>query len=197
VKIFGSIGRIGSGKDEVIKYLSSKCDLPVISVGDMVRKMAADKGLPLTRRSLHDMSATLFHKHGKYYFMSLVFNTIQHNQWERAGVTGIRTPDDVRFWRRRLGDDFVLFHVYVDDPRVRYERVRQRKSERDPQDYSHFMEQDKEEESLFHISEATDMADYRLDNSGNREDLHRQIDKMIEEECIDLGQAKSEGTDHG
>jgi dephospho-CoA kinase len=44
MNIFGSIGRTGSGKDEVVKYLSSKYGLPVISVGDIVREMAAHGG---------------------------------------------------------------------------------------------------------------------------------------------------------
>jgi dephospho-CoA kinase len=179
MKIFGSIGRIGSGKDEVTKYLSNKYDLLVISVGDIVREKAAEEGLALTRENLHRVSAERMRKYGKDYFMCLVLKRIRENKRDQAGITGIRTPDDVRFLKQYVGKDFVLFHVLVADPHVRYERIRERRSERDPETYDDFLEQDKTEEAMFHIEEASAMADYSLDNSRTLEDLHRQIDEII------------------
>jgi dephospho-CoA kinase len=179
MKIFGSIGRIGSGKDEVIKYLSNKYNIHMLSVGDIVREMAANKGLPLTREHLHSISSERIEKYGKEYFMGLVLKRIRENQWEKAGVTGIRTPDDVRFLKNHVGNDFVLFYVHIDDPHTRYQRINQRKSERDPQTYNEFLKQDYEEERMFHIDEASSMADYSLDNSKSLESLHRQVDEVI------------------
>jgi dephospho-CoA kinase len=196
MKIFGSIGRIGSGKDEVIKYLSKECGLPMISVGDIVRQIATDEGLPPSRDNLHHISSQLFREHGKTYFMNLVLQRVMDKGWEKAGVTGIRTPDDVRHLKHRLDGDLVLFHVYVDDPRLRYERVTQRKSARDPEDYQSFIAQDTEEETMFHIDEASAMADYSLDNSGTREDLHREIDEIVSEECPALESSRSKGANH-
>jgi dephospho-CoA kinase len=195
--IFGSIGRIGSGKDEVIKYLNSKYNIHIMSVGDIVREMAADKGLPLTRENLHTISSERIKKYGKEYFMDLVLKRIRENQWEKVGVTGIRTPDDVRFLKNQARDDVVLFHIYINDPHTRYERISQRKSERDPQTYDEFLTQDCEEEKMFHISEASVMADYALDNSGSLEDLHQQIDEIMDKDRMRLETIKIKGDDDG
>ena len=178
MRIFGSIGRIGSGKDEVIKYLNRKYGLPIVSVGDIVREIAAEQGLPLTRESLHRISSEALGKYGKDYFMGLVLKRIRDHRWEQAGVTGIRTPDDVRFLKKHIGRDLVLFHVFVAEPDIRYERISQRRSERDPQSYHDFLRQDRAEEKMFNIEEASSMADYSLDNSGTLADLHRQIDEI-------------------
>jgi dephospho-CoA kinase len=196
MKIFGSIGRIGSGKDEVIKYFGRQCGLPVISVGDMVRQMASDQGLPLTRENLHEVSSKIFRDKGKDYFMSLALDKMKENGWEEAGITGIRTPEDVRFLKDKLDRDFVLFHVYVGDPRTRYRRLRGRRSERDPHDYDAFEAQDADEEAMFHVEDASAMADYSLDNHRTREDLHRQIDKIVQEECLGLDLVRNKEADH-
>jgi len=181
MKVFGSIGRIGSGKDAVVKYLSKRYGLPVVSVGDMVRERAAEEGLSPTRKELHRLSSRMIREHGKEYFMALVLKRIEDRGWEKAGITGIRTPEDVRFLRSRLGDGLVLFHVYVGDDHTRFERMRRRNSPRDPQTYEDFLEEDREEEAMFRIEGASAMADYSLDNSGSLEDLHGQVDAIVED----------------
>ena len=88
MRIFGSIGRIGSGKDEVIKYLNRKYGLPIVSVGDIVREIAAEQGLPLTRESLHRISSEALGKYGKDYFMGLVLKRIRDHRWEKLASPG-------------------------------------------------------------------------------------------------------------
>jgi dephospho-CoA kinase len=56
MKILGAIGRIGSGKDAVVDYPSDKYNLPTVSVGDMVREMAKEKGLSPTRENLEQIA---------------------------------------------------------------------------------------------------------------------------------------------
>lgn len=192
MKIFGSIGRIGSGKDEVVKYLNSKYGIPVISIGDLVREMTAKEGLALTRENLHHTSQKCMQKYGKDYFMNLVLRRIQEKLWKRVGVTGIRTPNDIRFLKNQLGDNFVLFHIYIDDPQIRYERIKRRKKERDPQNYQDFLKQDRQEEAIFHISEAASMANFSLDNNGSLKNLYWQIDKILENQTKGLETSKNE-----
>ena len=67
MKIFGAIGRIGSGKDAVVDYLRNKYDLPSVSVGDMVRDMAKEKGLSFTRENLEQIASEAIRKHGKEF----------------------------------------------------------------------------------------------------------------------------------
>jgi len=179
MKIFGAIGRIGSGKDAVVDYLSEKYNLPSVSVGDIVRKMAEEKGLSLSRENLEQIASESIRKHGKEFFMKRVIEHIREKGWNRAGVTGIRTPDNVRYLKQEMGENFILFHVYIDDPHIRYKRLTRRGREGDPQSYHDFLEQDHNEEETFHIKQAAAMADYSLDNSGTLKDLHSQIDEIM------------------
>ena len=79
-----------------------------------------------------------------------------------------------------MGDNFILFHVSVEDPHIRYKRLTLRNRKGDPKSYDEFLEQDRREEKMFHMKKASSMADYSLDNSGTREDLHRQIDAIMQ-----------------
>ena len=52
MKVIGVIGQNGSGKDEVLKYLREKHNVPFLSTGDMVREIAAKEGKEPTRENL-------------------------------------------------------------------------------------------------------------------------------------------------
>ena len=179
MRVFGAIGLNGSGKDEVIKYLNKRYGIPFVSLGDMVRQIAAQKGIPPTRGNLHSISGEYIQQFGKDYFMKLVIKQIEENRWEKAGVTGIRTPEDVQVLRDYYENCFVLFHVYVSDPYIRYERTRMRGEQRDPKTYQEFLEQDMKEEELFRVREAVRLADFSLNNEGSRDDLHHKLDAII------------------
>jgi len=180
MKIFGAIGLNGSGKDEVVKYLQREYNVSFVSVGDIVREIAREKGVSPTRENLHKISEERIRKFGKEHFMSLIVEGIEKNGWRTAGITGIRTPEDVHYLKNRFNGDFVLLHVFVGDASIRYERTHKRAKARDPQTYHAFLEQDREEEKMFNIDKASSMADYFLDNSKSLENLHRQIDDIIE-----------------
>lgn len=180
MQIFGAVGRIGSGKDAAVEYLGDKYNLPSISVGDMVREMAKDKGISLARENLAQLASESIQKHGNEFFIKRVIARIREKGWRRAGVTGIRTPAEIRYLKHEIGENFVLFHVYIENPETRYKRLARRGREGDPQSYADFLEQDRKEEEKFHIEQAASLADYSLDNSGTLEDLHLQIDEIVQ-----------------
>jgi dephospho-CoA kinase len=77
-------------------------------------------------------------------------------------------------------NDFILIHVYITDPEVRYQRMQKRGSQRDNMTYIDFLKQDRVSEDLFRIHETIKMADFSISNDGTLEDMHRQIDKMVQ-----------------
>jgi len=121
MKVIGVVGHNGSGKDEVVKYLHSRRGVPFLSSGDIVREIASKEGLEPTRANLQEISDRYFRKFGKGYFIKLVADQIHKNGWEVAGISGIRSLDDVVVSRDAFGDGFTLINVYVSDPRTRYE----------------------------------------------------------------------------
>ncbi len=179
MKIIGVIGLNGSGKDEVVKYLEQKYGIPLISVGDVVREVAAAQGIEPTRDNLDRIVQSYFDKYGAGYFVKQVVEKIRDNRWPQAGISGIRSPVDIGIVREAFGTGFTLINVYVSSARLRYERVRRRGSRRDDITYADFLRQDAKSEKLFQIREAVAMADYSLANDGTLAELQEQIDRLV------------------
>ncbi|MCX5996116.1 MAG: AAA family ATPase [Chloroflexi bacterium] len=184
MKVIGVVGEIGSGKDEVLKYLRDRYGVPYLSTGDIVRKMAGEQGVEGTRENLEAISRRCFQDMGKGCFVRMAGEEIIRQGWNVAGISGVRTPDDVELLRKTFGKDFILVRVDIADPLVRYDRLRKRNEERDPLTYEAFQAQDREEEETFNISKAVAMADCTVDNSGPLGGLHAEIDAMVASGCL-------------
>ncbi len=184
MRIFGAIGRNGSGKDEVIRYLHDRYSITFLSVGDIVRELAREENTLPTRENLDRISEERFARFGKEYFMKLIIQRIEDNRWQKAGISGIRTPSDVYMLRQHFGKSFILLHVDVSDPHLRYERLKRRGEARDPKRYGEFLEQEEKAEELFRLSEAIPLADYSLSNDGMLEELHQQVDQLVREKGL-------------
>src|SRR4030042_5972318 len=95
VKVIGAVGQNGSGKDEVLKHLRSRDNIPFLSTGDAVREIAAKEGVEQTRENLGKISDRYFREFGKGCFVKLLADKIRHSGRQNAGITGIRALDDV------------------------------------------------------------------------------------------------------
>jgi dephospho-CoA kinase len=116
IKIIGVIGQNGSGKDEVLKFLRTKHGVPFLSTGDVVREIAAKEGVEPTRENLGKISDRYFREFGKGYFVKLLADKIKHSGWKVAGISSIRSLDDVSILKGIFGQDFILINVYITEP---------------------------------------------------------------------------------
>lgn len=179
VRVYGVIGRNGSGKDEVVDYLRDRYGIPKISVGDVVREVADQEGLEPTRENLQEIADRYRSHYGEDCFIKEIVRRIEKRDWQSAGITGIRTPEDVSTLRERYGEGLILIHVRVKDTRVRFQRVRERGEARDPRSYDEFLHQDQREEEVFQLSDSIACADVTIPNNGTLEELHRSIEKAL------------------
>jgi len=184
MRIIGAVGQNGSGKDEVLKYLHSRYNISFLSTGDAVRELAKKEELEATRENLKAISEKCFRDMGEGCFVKLIAEKIRSLGWKTAGISGIRSIEDVRILRGIFGSEFILVDVYVSDPQQRYRRMLDRGEERDPQSYEQFTKQDNAEEELFHIQAAEKEANYSINNDGTLTDLHRAIDKLVSNEGL-------------
>ena len=187
MKIIGVVGSIGSGKDEVLRYLRDRYGVPYLSTGDIVRKMAGEEGVEGTRENLEAISRRCFQDMGKGCFVRMAGEEIVRQGWKVAGISGVRTPDDVEYLRKTFGKDFVLVRVDIKDPLLRFDRIWKRHEERDPLTYEAFQSQDRKEEETFNISRAVAMADCAVDNSGSLEAMHTEIDSLVTSRRLPVG----------
>jgi len=137
-----------------------------------------------TRENLGKISDRYFREFGNGYFVRLLAYKIQHTGWKIAGISGIRSLDDVSILKGIFRKDFILIHVYITDPQVRYSRMTKRGEERDPHSYEELLRQDQAEEELFSTKEAERLADYSISNDGTLDDLHREIDRLISDKDL-------------
>ncbi len=184
MKIIGAIGQNGSGKDEVLKHLRSSYGVPFFSTGDMVRQIAAEKGLEATRDNLRAISEQWFSEKGEGCFVKLLADRIKKEKYKIVGISGIRSLRDVTILRESFKDDFILINVTMKDPSQRYERMVSRGEERDPHSYEQFLELDRAEEDLFHVQEAGRHANYTIGNDGTLNNLHDAIDMLVKDNNI-------------
>ena len=179
MRIIGAVGKNGSGKDEVLRYLRDRYAVPFVATGDIVRALAAEEGLEPTRENLGAVSARWFAEHGPGCFVRLAAERIASQGWAVAGISGVRSAEDVGLLKSLYGREFVLIHVLVGDDRVRFERMAKRAEARDPKDVDRFHDLDRREEELFHVSEAAALADFTLANDRTLADLHANIDRLV------------------
>lgn len=179
MKVIGVIGQNGSGKDEVLKYLKAEYGIPFLSTGDLVREIAVEEGREPTRENLEEISSRYFREQGQGCFVRMVADRIHRNGWQIAGISGIRSLDDVIALRESFGKAFILVHVFITDPNLRYSRISRRGADREPHSYEQFLKQDEAEEELFHIKEAASYARYSLNNNGTLDDLRQEIEKVM------------------
>jgi dephospho-CoA kinase len=180
IMVIGVVGHIGSGKDEALKYLNAKYGIPYLSIGDMVRRLAAEKGLELTRDNLQILAGQYLRERGKEYFTTVAAEEIINNGWKIAGISGVRTPDDARTLREFFEDNFILLYIKISDPRTRFERLFLRHQERDPRTFEEFEEQDANEEKIFKINETITMANFSVTNDGTLAEYQKQLDMLVE-----------------
>jgi dephospho-CoA kinase len=186
-RVIGAVGEIGSGKDEVLKYLHSKYGVTFFSTGDIVRQIAESQGIEPTRENLGQISERCFNdfaQYGKGCFVRMVAEEIIKRKLNIAGISGIRSPDDVQVMQDFFGENFILIWVDIADRRLRYERILLRHEERDPVTYEEFLQQDDREEQVFNISQTGSMARYSLSNDGSVQDLHDEIDRLVAEKKL-------------
>jgi dephospho-CoA kinase len=118
-------------------------------------------------------------QYGKGYFMQRVVERIRGKEMPAAGVSGVRSPADVRVLRDEFGADFLLVAVVVGDARVRFERTQHRGDPRDADTWQEFLKEDQEAEAMFRISEAIEEAEITIRNDGTLKALYAQVEAQI------------------
>jgi dephospho-CoA kinase len=184
--IVGVVGRAGAGKDELAEYLCRECGAQHLSIGDLVREIANERGMEKTRQNLHTITREIYQSKGQDHFINRIISKIEAGTHKLIVISGIRSPMDVEIFRERYGDKFLLVSVVVNNPRMRFGYIHGREDPRDPQDFESFSKQDDQEENLFRISATLKKADIEISNNNSLEHFHTLIrQKLIQETLSD------------
>jgi len=181
MKVIAAVGKNGTGKDFFLEYIRDKYGLPMVSIGDVVRELAAKDGLELTRENLHKTSQKYMGQFGQTFFPEQIVKKIRESGAPVYLVSGIRPLSDVQFLKDQFGAAFLLVDIVISDDGVRYARMLARGSARDGNSVEKLREFDEGEEKIFQTSRSEAMADVTIFNDGGVDDFYAAIENFYAE----------------
>ena len=99
--VLAAVGKNGTGKDFFLEYVAKTYGFPMISIGDVVRELAAADGLELTRDNLHATSKKYMTANGQTFFPELIVKKIKESDSPNFLVSGIRPPSDIEIFKNQ------------------------------------------------------------------------------------------------
>lgn len=178
--IIGITGTLGAGKGTIVDYLAKNLGFKHFSAREFINRELVRRNLPQNRDTLTAVANELRTRHSPSYIIDMLYL-----EAEEAGINSviesIRTPGEIESLRKKK--HFMLLAVDADS-KIRFDRIKKRKSATDYIDYETFIANEKREMTSNdpnnqNLSKCISMADYILDNNGDLESLHQQIDQII------------------
>lgn len=178
--IIGLTGRNASGKGAAADFLRTK-GFTFYSLSDVIREEVGRLGLEITRENLITTGRELRAKHGTGFLAEQILQKLEADQ--NYVIDSFRHPDEVSTFRKRA--DFALLAVTA-TVETRFERIKQRARENDPETLDKFVALE-EEEASSQSREGQDLtatealADFVVDNDSSLEALHQQLSGIIQQ----------------
>ena len=183
--IIGLTGKNASGKGEAANCLKSK-GFVYYSLSDVIREEATKRNLEHSRDNLISLGNELRKKFGPNYLAQQINlkikGIINKNSKQNFVVDSIRSPFEAKELMKNK--DFVL--VGIDAPvELRFKRLLERNRLGDARTLEEFKKQEEKENLKSDSNQQLDatfgMANKFIVNDGTLENLHKKIDKLLEE----------------
>ncbi len=167
-------GMSGSGKTTLANKFRVR-GVAVVTMGDVIRGLAREKGLPLTPENLGRLDTGIREEGGDDAVAKLCVEKIDDMPDEIVLVDGIRSIREVEVF----GDSFEVALVAVfASQKTRYARLTVRGRSDDPTDFVTFKTRDDRELS-FSLGHAIALADYIVRNDGSLEDFENEFENLL------------------
>lgn len=178
--VIGIVGLPGSGKSEAAD-VARELGIPVVTMGDVVRQEAADRGLdPATDHGA--VAQALREENGPAAIAERSLPIVEDHLEDHDAVVidGIRSGDEVAEFEAAFGEDFTL--VEITAPRdLRAERLADRGRDTSAEEGGEALAEREERELGFGMEAAMDRADVTIANDGSLEAYRTEIRALLEE----------------
>ncbi|MBI2092944.1 MAG: AAA family ATPase [Deltaproteobacteria bacterium] len=176
--IIGLTGKNGCGKGVVADFLQTM-GYHYHSLSDVIRDEVLARGKKITRELLTDTGNELRTTYGPSVLADRVLAKLDPEK--NYIVDSVRNPFEVEALRRRK--DFYLLMIDA-EPKIRFERLKARGREKDPEDYDSFLKQEAKEAgsndpNAQQLNRTCDMADAKVENNDTLEELHEDIRHVL------------------
>ncbi len=176
--IFGFVGQIASGKGTAVKHLKTKYNASTYRFSTMLTDVLNRLYLENNRENLQKLSQIIRENFGEETMARVMAEDVKNDKNNLIAIDGVRRPGDVVNLKEIPG--FILVNITADIEK-RYERIIKRTEKVD--DVGKTLKEfktDHKREAELKIEEIASQATDTIDNNGSLEDLHTQLDKLIE-----------------
>ncbi len=180
--VLGVTGTLGAGKGTVSEYLTTQKGFTHYSVRELLIKEIKKRKLEVNRNSMVEVANDLRAKNGASFLVDELYKkAIKTNK--NIIIESIRNPEEAESLKKK--ENFYLLAVDA-NPKTRFERIKKRGSDTDNVTYKEFVDQEKRElesdnPTAIHLLECIKMADFKIENNGSLENLHKDVEKIITE----------------
>ncbi len=178
----GITGTLGAGKGTIVDYLVQNKGFVHYSVRSFITEEIKRRNMPVNRDSMTLVGNDLRAQHTPSYIVEQLYAQAQASGCNCI-IESVRTPGEIAALRGK--PNFFLFAVDA-DPKIRYERAVLRGSETDHVSYETFIaneqrEMTSEDSNKQNLKVCIEQADFRFDNGGSIEDLHNQVEQVLQQ----------------
>lgn len=178
--IIGLIGENGSGKEtftNILEGLIPDASIDRIRTGDILRDILDLLFLPKTRANLQLLAKILRDEISPDSLARAAFHRIQKSTADIVILDGMRWPPEVEILREMPNN--ILVYITA-DPKIRFERLRNRKEKTGEGDmsYEQFLHEEQAPAEQL-IKTLAKGADITVENSGNLEDLRKKVSRKL------------------
>lgn len=176
--ILGISGEIASGKDTVGKYLAEKYGALPLRFSQPLRDMLDRLYLEQNRENMSTLSLHLRRAFGEDTLSRVLLNDAEKSKEDFVVVDGVRRLPDII--HMETSEHFYFAYIEASSEK-RYERLTQRRQNPDDATKTPIQfEKDAKLETELQIASLKERADFVINNDGTLEELHAQVDKMME-----------------
>ncbi len=176
--IIGLTGRNGSGKGVIAEFLKQRGFI-YSSLSDALRDELKKRQIQITRENLIQIGNELRSQFGPSVLAERIAAGLDHDK--NYVVDSIRNPEEAKSLKKRK--DFVL--LFIDAPlELRFERIKARGRENDPQTLEEFTRLENAERSSNNphhqqLDQTQALSDASLSNAGALEKLYEQVIEVL------------------
>jgi dephospho-CoA kinase len=167
-------GMSGSGKTTLADMFRED-GFSVLTMGDVIRGLAAERGLEPTPEVLGSIARGIREEHGDTAVAVKCVERLRGIEEPVVVIDGIRSLAEVDVFRGSFEGVLVAVHA---SPEMRYERLRERGRSDDPRDLGSFRERDLRELG-FSLGWAISLADHMIVNEGTLESFGESYRRIL------------------